>query len=150
MANSRTPRDIDTREKSQARAVYQPAATLPTPAPQNGYMFHWVATHVNGQAVPTNVSQKFRDGYEPCKAADHPEMMLSGNQDGNIEVGGLMLCKILEERYYARKEYYEKQAQDQMNSVDNHFMRNNDARMPLFSERKSTVSRGSGFGNGSK
>jgi len=150
MANSRTPRDIDTREKSQTRAVYQPAATLPTPAPQDGYSFRWVATAVNGQDVPTNVSQKFRDGYEPVKAADHPELMLPGNAEGNVEVGGLMLCKILTEKLAARDEYYQKQAQDQMNSVDNHFMRNNDARMPLFSDRKTTVSKGGGFGSGTK
>lgn len=150
MATSRKPRDIDTREKSQTRAVYQPAATLPTPTPQHGYSFRWVATAVLGQDVPTNVSQKFRDGYEPVKAADHPELMLQGNGNGNVEVGGLMLCKIPTEKLEARQEYYEKQAEDQMNSVDNHFMRNNDARMPLFSERKSTSTRGNGFGSGTK
>jgi hypothetical protein len=150
MANNRTPRDLDAREKSSTRAVYQPAATLPTPAPQNGYSFRWVATAVNGQDIPTNVSQKLRDGYEPVKAADHPELMLQSDKNGNVEVGGLMLCKIPTERAEARAEYYEKQADNQMNSVDNHFMRNNDARMPLFSDRKTTTTKGSGFGNGSK
>jgi hypothetical protein len=37
-----------------------------------------------------------------------------------------------------------------MESVDNNFMRNNDARMPLFSDRKSTSTKGGGFGSGSK
>jgi hypothetical protein len=76
--------------------------------------------------------------------------MLPGDKNGNVEVGGLMLCKIPTERAEARAEYYEKQADNQMNSVDNHFMRNNDARMPLFSDRKTTTTKGSGFGNGSK
>jgi hypothetical protein len=150
MANNRTPRELDSREKSTTRAVYQPAAPLPVPAPQDGYSFRWVATAVLGQDIPTNVSQKRRDGWEPVKAEDHPELMLQGDKNGNVEVGGLMLCKIPTERVDARNEYYEKQAQNQMNSVDNHFMRNNDARMPLFSERKTSVSKGSGFGNGSK
>jgi len=61
-----------------------------------------------------------------------------------------MLCKQPSEQAKARDEYFNKQAQNQMDSVDNHFMRNNDPRMPLFSDRKSTVSRGSGFGSGSK
>ena len=50
----------------------------------------------------------------------------------------------------ARKEYYEQKARNQMESVDNSFMRNSDARMPLFSDRKSTSTKGSGFGSGSK
>jgi hypothetical protein len=77
--------------------------------------------------------------------------MLMGNATtGNVEIGGLMLCKMLKELAVSRDEYYQNQAQNQMESVDNHFMRNNDPRMPLFSERKSTTSRGAGFGSGSK
>jgi hypothetical protein len=37
-----------------------------------------------------------------------------------------------------------------MESVDNNFMRQSDPRMPLFSEKKSSTTRGVGFGNGSK
>jgi len=47
------------------------------------------------------------------------------------------------------QDYYNDQAQKQMESVDNNFMRNNDPRMPLFADRKSSVSRG-GFGSGIK
>jgi hypothetical protein len=54
------------------------------------------------------------------------------------------------EQLVAMAEYYGRQNQNQMDSVDNHFMRNNDPRMPLFSDRKSTTSRGGGFGSGSK
>jgi hypothetical protein len=54
------------------------------------------------------------------------------------------------EKFEARRDYYNNQAQNQMDSVDNHFMRNNDSRMPLFADRKSTTSRGAGFGSGSK
>jgi len=49
----------------------------------------------------------------------------------------------------ARREYFEKKAQAQMDSVDNSFMKNNNPNMPLFSERKSTTTKGRGFGNGS-
>ena len=149
MAENRTPRDLVSREKS-ARAVYVPPSNLPDPTPEPGYVYHWVATHVMGQADPTNVSKKMREGWEPVKAADHPELQLFGNQTGNVEIGGLMLCKMSVEQARARSEYYEKQAQAQMDSVDNHFMRNNDPRMPLFSDKKSSTSRGQGFGSGSK
>ena len=146
---NRTNRDLATRDKS-ARYVYTPSSTLPDPTPEPGYTFRWIATHVLGQADPTNVSRKLRDGYEPVKAADHPEMMVAGSEKtGNIEIGGLMLCKIPSDRAAAMSEYYNGQAQNQMDSVDNNFMRQNDPRMPLFADRKSTVTRG-GFGNGTK
>lgn len=150
MASKRTPRELETREQKSSKYVYTPASTLPDPTPEDGYKFRWVATAVLGQDLPTNVSQKFREGWVPVKAEDHPELMLQGNVNGNVEVGGLILCKIPTERLQAKKEYFEKQAQDQMESVDNHFMRNNDARMPLFSEKKSSTSRGGGFGSGTK
>ena len=150
MAENRTPRDNVSREK-QARAVYVPPTALPDPTPEPGYIYRWVATHVLGQAEPTNVSRKFRDGWEPVKAVDHPELMITGSEKtGNVEIGGLMLCKMSVERARARDDYYDQQAQNQMESVDNHFMRNNNPLMPLFAEKKSSVSRGAGFGSGSK
>ena len=150
MTQNRTPRDLVSREKT-ARAVYVPPTSLPDPTPEPGVVFRWIATHVLGQADPTNVSRKMREGWEPVKAVDHPELQLFGNAaTGNVEIGGLMLCKMSKEQADARDEYYSKQAQNQMDSVDNHFMRNNDPRMPLFSERNSSTSRGNGFGSGSK
>jgi hypothetical protein len=149
MAETRTPRDLSSREKT-ARAVYVPPSNLPDPTPEPGYAYRWIATHILGQSNPTNVSRKMREGWEPVKAEDHPELMLFGNaKTGNVEIGGLMLCKMPVERVQARSDYYNRQAQAQMDSVDNHFMRNNDPRMPLFSDKKSTTSRGGGFGTGS-
>ena len=150
MADNRSNRDTTSRDKN-ARYVYTPSSTLPDPTPEPGYVYRWIATHIMGQADPTNVSRKMRDGWVPVKAVDHPELMLEANEKtGNVEIGGLMLCKQPSEQAKARDDYFNKQAQDQMESVDNHFMRNNDPRMPLFSDRKSTVSRGAGFGSGSK
>jgi len=103
-----------------------------------------------GQGVPQNVSKKTREGWEPVRAVDHPELMLAANKNGNVEMGGLLLCKMPAELAESRNDYYNKQAQSQMESVDNNFMRNNDPRMPLFSEKKSSTTRGVGFGNGSK
>lgn len=144
MAN-RDPRDVQTREKT-ARYEYKPASNLPDPTPEPGYKFRWIATAVNGQGVPQNVAKAFREGWEPVKAVDHPELMLEGTKDGNVEVGGLLLCKQLEERVAARNAYYANQAERQMESVDNSLMRQSDARMPLFKESSSETR----FGKGSK
>ena len=146
---TRTPRDIETRATS-TRSVYVPPSTLPVPTPQPGYSYRWVATAVLGQADASNVSKKMREGWEPVRAEDHPELLLTANQNGNVELGGLMLCKMPTERVEARNKYYADNAKAQMESVDNTFLRNNDPRMPMFSQKQSTTTRGGGFGSGTK
>lgn len=147
MAEPRSQRELVTREKDvRAQHEYTPPSMLPDPLPQAGYKFRWVMTSLLGQPQPTNVSTRMRDGWVPVKAEDHPELNIAGNKDGNVEVGGLMLCKSPVEFVDARNAYYAKQNRAQVESVDNHFMRNNDARMPLFKDSKSEVS----FGRGSK
>jgi hypothetical protein len=146
---TRIPREVENRATT-TRAVYVPPSTLPVPTPQPGYSFRWIATAVLGQADPSNVSKKMREGWEPVRAEDHPELQLAPNSNGNVELGGLMLCKMPTEKVQARNQYYEDHAHAQMESVDNTYLRNNDPRMPMFSEKKSSSSRGGGFGNGTK
>ncbi len=144
MNDTRKTRDLTSRDES-VRYVYQPSSALPDPNPEPGYTFRWIATavHGNSDVMVTNVSRKLRDGYVPVKAEDHPEMMIPGNpKTGNIEIGGLMLCKIPTGQVEAIARYYNGQAQNQMDSVDNSFLRQNDPRMPLFADRKSSVTRG--------
>ena len=143
MVNARTPRDTETREKTN-KYVYVPPSTLPDPTPEPGYKFRWVATHILGKSDATNVSKKMREGWEPVKAVDHAELMLHASSDGNVEIGGLMLCKAPVEFVDARNAYYQNQAEMQMESVDNNLMRQSDPRMPLFNERKSSTSFGKG------
>jgi hypothetical protein len=149
-AQERTPRNLQTRESSARSMEYVPPSTLPSPDPQPGWKFRWIATSLVGMALPQNVSKKIREGWEPVKASDHPELMLAGDTNGNVELGGLMLCKQPEERVASRDEYYKRQSMAQMESVDNNFMRQSDPRMPLFSDKKSSTSKGVGFGSGSK
>jgi len=149
MAETRTPRELETREKT-TRYVYKPSSALPDPTPQAGVAFRYIATHILGQSDPTNVSRKMRDGWEPVKAVDHPELMIQGNVSGNVEIGGLLLCRMPEDKLAAMTEYYDNVNKQQAESVDNNFLRQNDPRMPLFAERKSAVTRGAGFGSGTK
>jgi hypothetical protein len=53
-----------------------------------------------------------------------------------------MLCKTPKEFVEQRNRYYQQQTDGQMASVDNNFMRESDARMPLFKERRTEVSFG--------
>ena len=148
MAENRTPRDVESREKS-ARAVYVPPSALPTPTPVPGYSFRWVSSALMGQPDPKNMSTRMREGWEPVRAADHPELRFGASEAGNVEVGGLILCKMATEMVEARKEYFAGHAKGQMDSVDNAYMRNQDRRMPMFKERDSRVDRGA-FGKGTR
>jgi hypothetical protein len=151
MANvmDRTQRTNETREKEVRPVSWKPAHDLPTPAPQDGYVFHWKRVSMMGTADPANMAKARREGWEPCKAEDHPEMLsdfaaFGLKPQGLIEIGGLVLCKTTLENAKARKAYYEGQTAAQTQAVDQNFMRENDPRMPLFKESKSRVSFGSG------
>jgi len=148
MAENRIGRELDNRETAARRKAWTPPQVLPSPTPQDGWVFRWIRTSMMGQADPTHTSAKFREGYEPVKAEDHPELMMQADPNsrfkGNIEVGGLLLCKAPVEMANERNDYYRRQAQSQIEAVDNSFMKTNDERMPLFNERKSAVSFGKG------
>jgi len=148
-ADNRTNRDLETREKVERPRSWAPPTLLPDPLPESGYSFRWIRVSTMNQNDPRNVSAKLREGWEPVRATDHPEISMYLDNDNerykdNIVVGGLMLCKTPTEFVNQRDAYYQKQADAQMQSVDNSFMRESDPRMPLFSERKSTVSFGRG------
>ncbi len=148
MAENRLARELESRESAQRTKTWTPPQTLPPPAPQPGWVFRYIRTSTMGQADPSNTSAKFREGWEPVKAEDHPELMHMTDPNskfkGNVEIGGLLLCKAPEELMKQRDDYYAQQAKAQLQSVDNNFMKLNDERMPLFNERKSTTSFGKG------
>jgi hypothetical protein len=145
---NRQPRALESRERAQRPTAWRPPETLPQPDPRPGWVHRYIRLSTMGTADPSNISSKLREGYEPCKAEEYPEMMMhattEGRFKGNIEVGGLLLCRIPEEFLKQRAEYYANQNKAQMESVDNNFMRESDPRMPLFAERKTKVSFGSG------
>jgi hypothetical protein len=146
---ARDTRDLQNREATSRKKLWQPADLLPAPTPQEGYEFRWIRKSMMGQSDPTNTSRSFREGWEPCHLTDHPELALSVDVDaknsGIVEVGGLILCKMPVEMVLARNSYYLNNAAAQLESVDNNLMRENDSRMPMFKEARSTVS----FGRGS-
>jgi hypothetical protein len=143
----RKPRETETREVQSYRPEsWRPPEVLPMPDARPGWVHRYIRISMMGTADPANISSKFREGYEPVTAEDYPEMMMHATQEGrfkgNIEVGGLLLCRIPEEFLKQREAYYANQNKAQMESVDNTFMKNNDPRMPLFKDRRSEVSLG--------
>jgi hypothetical protein len=148
---NRLARELDTtvtRAAMHRPTSWQAPEILPSPNPREGITHRWVRTSMLGVPDVQNISGKLREGYEPVKAEDYPEMMMhastEGRFKGNIEVGGLVLCSIPSEFLKQREAHFAKINKDTMESVDNNFMKDNDPRMSKFSEKSTKVSFGSG------
>ena len=144
----RTPRNLETRDLEIRPTSWRQPELLPEPDKQAGYAYRWIRVSLNSAADPRNVSSKLREGWEPVKLEEQPQfqMLIDPNSrfKDNIEVGGLLLCKIPEEFMVQRARYFDEMSRKQTESVDNNLMRQSDPRMPIFNERRSTVSFGKG------
>ena len=148
MAENRLAREVATRVTAERPKQWQQPELLPEPDKQPGYAYRWIRVSTLNNADPRNLSAKLREGWEPVSIEEQPKFRLlvdpASRYKDNIEIGGLLLCKTPEEFVKQRNDYFAKQTQAQTEAVDNNLMRQNDPRMPLFNERKSTTSFGSG------
>lgn len=146
---NREERDQGSRASTARPMTWSPPTLLPDPAPQEGWEFRWIRVSTQGQSDPSNLSSKLREGWEPVRAVDHPEIQLfvdpASQFKDNVVVGGLMLCKTPSEMVAQRDAWFRRQAESQMQSVDNNFLRESDPRMPLFNERSTKVTFGKGI-----
>jgi hypothetical protein len=146
--SARPTRTLETREAMERPKQWMPPQLLPDPIPEEGYAYRWIRISSLGKEDATNISGKLREGWEPVRASDHPEIRLFGATNGkfpdSVEVGGLLLCKTPVEFTQQRDAYYRQQSEAQMAAVDNTYMRENDPRMPMFKERRSEVTFGKG------
>ena len=148
-AQTRKPREAGSRLTQMRRPErWSRPEGLPSPDPRPGWKHRWIRVAMMGSSDPKNISSSFREGYEPCKAEEYPEMMVHAVEDGrfqgNIEVGGLLLCRIPEEFLVQRADYYEAQNKANMESVDNSFMKDSHPNMQKFSEKTTKVTFGTG------
>ena len=146
--DARTPRDVETREVQAREETWSPPDLLPTPEPMAGYTFRWVRIATQGQDDSINLGRARREGFEPVTLQEQPLLALEASPhsqlSGNIEIGGLLLCKAPEGMMKQRQAYYESRTRSESEAVNNSLMKENDPRMPLFSERKTKTTFGSG------
>lgn len=149
----RTPRQGETRQFDEHVADWVQPGLLPVPNPMPGWAFRWIRISTQGEGDPTNASLRLREGWVPVRVKDHPELHYLSTQDqksrwkDNVEIGGLVLCKIPERVSKQRSAAMRQIAAQQMAAVDNTLMKENDPRMPLLTpQKKSSTS----FGNGRK
>ena len=117
-STKRSPREAETRAKTQRRKPWAPPSKLEAPEAPAGYKHRWIRTSLRGEDDQMNVTTKMREGWEPVRADEYPEMA--------------------EER----TEYFREQTRTQMDAVDQNLMREQHPSMPIHSDRKSRVSFG--------
>jgi len=157
---ARTARDTQARDNSVRglqernseefrKHQWKPAEALPMPKAPPGLHYRYIRKSIGAYQDVNNFGRAMREGWVPVPLSDHPEMEASvdpsAKNGGNIEIGALVLCKIPKETVVARNNYYSEFTNRQMEAVDNNLMRENDPRMPLFSDRETKVS---SFGRG--
>tara|TARA_R100000988_G_scaffold75118_1_gene39648 strand:- start:50 stop:538 length:489 start_codon:yes stop_codon:yes gene_type:complete len=113
-----------------------------------GMVLRWIRVQLRGADDYQNVGKRQRDGWVFVTPDEVPEMSTSsivkegGRYAGTVVRGDVALAKMPEGRAIARREHYENKANELMNAVNSQLMSNNDSRMPIYNNSKSTVSRG--------
>ena len=143
----RTARDVETREETPQ--TWLPAKLLPDFKKTAGWTYRWIRVSLLNEPDNMNVSSKMREGWEPVKHADHPEIVLKADPNSQfkegVEVGGLLLCKAPQELMDQRKAYMNDKTRQQTEAVDSQYMNQSDPRMPKFAEGQENGRR---FGKG--
>ena len=148
MAENRLKREMEVRSTQERPKQWMPAELLPEPDKEPGFAYRWIRVATLNQNDPRNLSGKLREGWEPVTVEEQPQFKLLVDPNsrfaGNIEIGGLLLCKTPSEFVAQRNSHVQQKTEAQTNAVDNNLMRQSDPRMPLFNERKSATSFGKG------
>ena len=148
MAESRLQREITNRTTQERPKQWQQAELLPEPDKAPGFAYRWIRVSTLNNADPRNLSAKLREGWEVVNVEEQPKFQLLVDPNSrfkdSIEIGGLLLCKTPSEFVDQRTKHFADMTQAQADAVDNNLMRQSDARMPIFNERKSSTSFGKG------
>ena len=138
-----------TKVESQAKAVkpkmqnkpWTPPSYLDTPNAPDGFRHRWVRIEVLGFVDTKNIQGRLRSGYELVRADEYPNedfpAISDGKYAGVIGHGGLVLTRVPEEIARQRQAYFEKQAQDQVDALDNDLLKEQDNRMPIDIDKQS-------------
>ena len=144
--DKRTSRASQTREKTAQKKVWTPPSSLDAPPAPAGFKHRWIRVESMGFQDTKNVAGRIRSGYELVRADEYPDsdypIVDDGKYKGVIGVGGLVLARVPEEIAEQRTDYYQKQAQDNVDAVDNDLMKEQHPSMPINIDRQTRVTFG--------
>ena len=145
--DTRTERDLESRDSEKRDEPWVPARQLPDPNPRPGLDHRYVRASMRGVADNINVSQAMRDGWVPVKAAEYPELKVVSDRGSQfpdcVEIGGLLLMARPSEIGEKIQEHAQAEVEEQMKGLDRNYFREEDPRMPMLdSERRTKVTFG--------
>ena len=73
----RTDRELENRESKVKE--WKPASSLPEFNQKAGWSYRWVRSSLLNEPDNMNVSAKLREGWEPVKHSEHPEIQLAAD-----------------------------------------------------------------------
>ena len=144
--DKRTSRASQTREKTAQKKVWTPPSSLDAPPAPAGFTHRWIRAETLGFHDTKNVAGRIRSGYELVRSDEYPDSDYPQEEDGKykgvIGVGGLVLARVPEEIAKQRSDYYKKQAQENVEAVDNDLMKEQHPSMPINIDRQTRVTFG--------
>ena len=144
--DTRTSRASQTREKTSNPKVWSPPSSLDAPPAPTGFVHRWIRVESMGFQDTKNVAGRIRSGYELVRSDEYPDsdypQVEDGKYKGVIGVGGLVLARVPEEIAKQRSDYYKKQAQENVEAVDNDLMKEQHPSMPINIDRQTRVTFG--------
>jgi|TARA_R110000782_G_C14805277_1_gene412247 hypothetical protein len=148
----KSSRKSDSRIETTRKKSWTLPSSLDAPPAPHGYVHRWIRTEVAGFQDAGNVSKKLREGYEFVRSDEYKDsvetnkypIIATGQYQGFIGIGGLVLARIPEEILKQRNEYFSKITQDQMTAVQNDLMKEQHPGMPINIDRQTRVTFGGG------
>ena len=146
-STKRSPREAETRAKTQRRKPWAPPSKLEAPEPPAGYKHRWIRTSLRGEDDQMNVTTKMREGWEPRPMSTVKSKLFPtinhGKWEGCIGVEGMMLCEMPIDKHRAMKAYYNNKSVEQNESLAGDLdSLGQKTGQPIYQERKSSVSGG--------
>ena len=145
-------RETETREETEYVFEEPNATHIPRRVEerfnQQDMSLGWLRILLNGQDDYQEVGKKQSQGWEFVTPDEVPEMGATsvvreeGRYAGVVCRGDIALGKIPTGKLKAKKDYYNKQAHDQLDAVNSQLMRSSNSRMPISNNSKSTVVKG--------
>ena len=143
--DKKTPRAVQTREKTTRRKPWAPPSSLDAPPAPDGFKHRWIRAEVMGLDDNKNLSSRLREGFELVRAdsGTHYPTIQEGKYKGVIGVGGLLLARIPVEIVQERMDYFAQQTQDKEIAINNDLLKEEHPSMPISKpDRQSRVTFG--------